>query len=128
MLDFAHWQQHLDSGTPIPIIPRGEAPEWNKELVARNARIARKAMENPLWHASILALHLESTIRAIRRHSKNRGNKRVHVEMTEAEAAAGTDAFLSKHGPLSLEFPYQRDEYYMLYVEIFILLAKGEAC
>ncbi|KAA8622962.1 F-box domain-containing protein [Pyrenophora tritici-repentis] len=114
VLDFAHWQQHLDSGTPIPIIPRGEAPEWNKELVARNARIARKAIENSLWHASILDLHLESTVRSIRRHSKNRGNKRVHVEMTEAEVATETDAFLSKHGPPSLEFPYQRDEYYML--------------
>ncbi|RAR06028.1 hypothetical protein DDE82_003670 [Stemphylium lycopersici] len=37
VLDFAHWQAHLDSGTPIPIIPRGQTPEWNKELVARHA-------------------------------------------------------------------------------------------
>jgi hypothetical protein len=114
VLDFAHWQNHLDTGTPIPIIPRGQTPDWNKELVARNARIARKAVENSLWHAAILERHLDSTIRAIRRHSKNRGNKRIHVEMTEAEAAEETDAFLAKHGPLSLEFPYQRDEYYML--------------
>jgi hypothetical protein len=114
VLDFAHWQNHLDTGTPIPIIPRGQTPDWNKELVARNARIARKAVDNSLWHAAILERHLDSTIRAIRRHSKNRGNKRVHVEMTEAEAAEETDAFLAKHGPLSLEFPYQRDEYYML--------------
>ena len=34
--------------------------------------------------------------------------------MTEEDALAATDAFLSKHGPASLEFPYQRDEYYML--------------
>jgi hypothetical protein len=34
--------------------------------------------------------------------------------MTETEAAEETDAFLAKHGPPSLEFPYQRDEYYML--------------
>ncbi|KAI4935696.1 uncharacterized protein J4E92_002987 [Alternaria infectoria] len=114
VLDFAHWQNHLDTGTPIPIIPRGQSPEWNQELVARNARIARKAVDNSLWHAAILERHLESTTRAIRRHSKNRGNKRVHVEMTEAEAAEETDAFLAKHGPPSLEFPYQRDEYYML--------------
>ena len=114
VLDFAHWQNHLDTGTPIPIIPRGQSPEWNQELVARNARIARKAVDNSLWHAAILERHLESTTRAIRRHSKNRGNKRVHVEMTEAEAAQETDAFLAKHGPPSLEFPYQRDEYYML--------------
>lgn len=116
VLDFSHWQDHLDSGTPIPMIARGQSPEWNRELVARHGRIARKAVENPLWHAAILALHLDSTVRAIRRHSKNRGNKRVHVDMTEAEAVAETDAFLSKHGPPSLEFPYQRDEYYMLYV------------
>jgi hypothetical protein len=114
VLDFAHWQNHLDTGTPIPIIPRGQTPEWNQELVSRNARIARKAVDNSLWHAAILERHLESTTRAIRRHSKNRGNKRVHVEMTEAEAAEETDAFLAKHGPPSLEFPYQRDEYYML--------------
>jgi hypothetical protein len=115
VLDFAHWQPYLDSGTPIPIIPRGQTPEWNRELVARNASIARKAVENSLWHAAILALHLNSTIRAIRRHSKNTGNKRTHVDMTAADAASGTDNFLAKHGPLSLEFPYQRDEYYMLY-------------
>ncbi|KAI4625014.1 uncharacterized protein J4E87_005495 [Alternaria ethzedia] len=114
VLDFAHWQNHLDTGTPIPIIPRGQSPEWNQDLVARNARIARKAVDDSLWHAAILERHLESTTRAIRRHSKNRGNKRVHVEMTEADAAQETDAFLAKHGPPSLEFPYQRDEYYML--------------
>ncbi|KAG9196423.1 hypothetical protein G6011_01544 [Alternaria panax] len=113
-LDFAHWQDHLDSGTPIPVIPRGQTPQWNKDLVARNARIARNAVDNSLWHAAILQCHLDSTVRAIRRHSKNRGNKRVHVDMTRAEAARETDAFLAKHGPPSLEFPYQRDEYYML--------------
>ncbi|CAN9099495.1 unnamed protein product [Alternaria alternata] len=114
VLDFAHWQDYLDSGTPLPIIPRGQIPEWNKELVARHGRIARKAIENSLWHAVILQRHLDSTVRAIWRHSKNRGNKRVHVDMTAAEAAEETDAFLAKHGPPSLEFPYQRDEYYML--------------
>jgi hypothetical protein len=119
VLDFSHWQDHLDIGIPIPVIPRGQSPDWNKELVARNARIARKAVENSLWHAAILALHLESTVRAIRRHSKNRGNQRIHVDMTAAEAATETDAFLAKHGPPSLEFPYQRDEYYMLYVKQF---------
>ncbi|KAF1838660.1 hypothetical protein BDW02DRAFT_564767 [Decorospora gaudefroyi] len=113
VLDFAHWQQHLDSGIPIPTVPRGQTAEWNSELVARNSRIARKAVTNSLWHAAILALHLDSTVRAIRRHSKNKGNMRIHVHMTESDVAAETDAFLAKHGPPSLEFPYQRDEYYM---------------
>ena len=114
VLDFAHWQSSLDNGVPIPIMPRGQTTEWNSELVARNARIARRAVEDSLWHARILEMHLDSTVRSIRRHSKNKGNKRTHVHMTPEDAATGTDAFLSKHGPPSLEFPYQRDEYYML--------------
>lgn len=114
VLDFAHWQPNLDKGVPIPIIPRGQTPKWNDELVARNARIARKAVDNSLWHARIIEMHLDSTIRSVRRHTKNKGNKRAHVSMTEEDVAAATDAFLSKHGPPSLEFPYQRDEYYML--------------
>jgi hypothetical protein len=35
--------------------------------------------------------------------------------MTDEDATTGTDSFLAKHGPPSLEFPYHRDEYYMLY-------------
>ena len=114
LLDFAHWQSNLNKGVPIPIIPRGQTSEWNNELVARNARITRKAVDDSLWHARIIEMHLDSTIHSIRRHTKNKGNKRAHVSMTEEDAAVATDAFLSKHGPPSLEFPYQRDEYYML--------------
>ena len=114
VLDFAHWQDNLDRGVPIPIMPRGKSTEWNDWLIWRNAKMAEAALENSLWHARILELHLDSTRRAIRRHAKNKGNKRKHVDMTDAEAAAGTDAFLAKAGPLGLEFPYQRDEYYML--------------
>ena len=114
VLDFAHWQQSLDQGVPLPVLPRGKLAEWNSELVARNARIARNAVDDSLWHARILEMHLDSTVRSISRHAKNKGNKRTHVLMTEEDAAAGTDAFLVKHGPPSLEFPYQRDEYYML--------------
>ena len=116
VLDFAHWQQHLDGGLPLPVLPRGkpELAAWNSDLVACNARIARNAVDDSLWHARILEMHLDSTVRSIRRHAKNKGNKRTHVLMTEEDAAAGTDDFLAKHGPPSLEFPYQRDEYYML--------------
>jgi hypothetical protein len=115
VLDFAHWQDNLDAGKPIPMIARGQAPEWNTALIAQNARIARTAIDNSLWHARILQLHLDSTIRSIQRHAKNKGNKRTHVAMTAEDAAFGTDSFLAKHGPPSLEFPYHRDEYYMLY-------------
>jgi hypothetical protein len=114
ILDFANWQDNLDTGKPIPMIPRGQAPEWNIGLIARNARIARKAVEHSLWHARILEVHLDSTVRSIQRHAKNKGNKRTHVAMTAEDAASGTDSFLFKHGPPSLEFPYHRDEYYML--------------
>lgn len=116
VLDFAYWKSDLDNGIPIPTITRGQKEAWNSDLVARNARIARKAVENSLWHANILEQHLESTIHAIKRHAKNKGNKRIHIDMTDEDVASGSDDFLSKHGPLSLEFPYQRDEYYMLYV------------
>ncbi|KAF9730494.1 hypothetical protein PMIN03_006952 [Paraphaeosphaeria minitans] len=114
VLDFAHWQTHLETGEPLPIIPRGTTPEWNLSLVRRNADFVQAALQNPLWHARILEIHLGSTIRAIRRQGKNKGNKRKHVDMTDEDAAQDTDTFLSKSGPLSLEFPYLRDEYHML--------------
>ncbi|KAF1996000.1 hypothetical protein P154DRAFT_444198 [Amniculicola lignicola CBS 123094] len=114
VLDFAHWQPYLDHGEPIPTLPRGETTQWNTDLVTRNARIVRMALANPLWHARILETHLESTIRSIRRHRNNKGNRRTHVDMLDDEAATGTDDFLAKHGPLGIEFPYHRDEYYML--------------
>lgn len=124
-LDFAHWQDNLDAGEPIPIPSRGETPEWGRILIKKHARIVRKALHNPIWHARILETHLDSTVRAIRRHCENKGNKRKHVDMTEEEAETGTDAFLSKSGPLSLEFPYRRDEYYMLFVSP---LARAVRC
>ncbi|OAL49292.1 hypothetical protein IQ07DRAFT_569741 [Pyrenochaeta sp. DS3sAY3a] len=114
ILDFAHWQDSLDAGIPIPILPRGQTTEWNKELVERHARIVQGAVRSSLWHARILQLHLDSTRRAIQRHGANKGNKRIHVAMTDEDATSGTDSFLVKYGPPSLEFPYQRDEYYML--------------
>jgi hypothetical protein len=114
-LDFAHWQKNLDMYEPIPIIPRGQNPAWNQQLVRHNASIATAALSNSLWHARILEVHLDSTIRSIRRQAKNKGNKRKHVDMTEEDVALGTDAFLAKPGPPALEFPYHRDNYYMLY-------------
>ncbi|KAJ4370365.1 hypothetical protein N0V83_004883 [Neocucurbitaria cava] len=114
VLDFAHWQAYLDAGEPLPVVARGTTPDWNTQLVARSARIARRAVDSPLWYARILEAHLDSTVRSIRRHAQNKGNQRPHVAMTPADADSGTDGFLSKPGPPSIEFPYQRDEYYML--------------
>jgi hypothetical protein len=124
ILDFAHWQDNLDNYEPIPTIPRGQTLAWNEELVARNASIAKKAVTESLWYARILEIHLNSTIRSIRRHALNKGNKRKHVDMTEEEAAAGTDQFLEKAGPLSLEFPFHRDNYYLLWVQYIFLFSS----
>ncbi|KAF2015821.1 hypothetical protein BU24DRAFT_462043 [Aaosphaeria arxii CBS 175.79] len=113
-LDFAHWQDKLDSYEPITMIPRGQSTAWNEALLDRNARIVRKALESSLWHAWILETHLKSTVRAIRRQNANKGNKRKHVDMTPEEAASEMDAFLEKTGPPSHEMPFHRDNYYLL--------------
>ncbi|GAP85049.1 putative F-box domain-containing protein [Rosellinia necatrix] len=114
IVDFAHWQRHLDEGEPIPMIPRGKLPEWNQTLIAAHAAIVRKALYSPLWHAYLLEVHLDSTTRSIRRHAANKGNKRRRYRMTEDDVNSGTDAFLDRSGPPSLDFPYHRDNYYLL--------------
>lgn len=89
--DFAYWQDNLDTGVPIRMIPRGRFPEWNRELVSANATIARKALYSPMWHARLLEEHLKSTTRAISRHAANKGNKRRRYRMTRDDVDAGTD-------------------------------------
>jgi hypothetical protein len=113
-VDFAHWQGNLDGGDPIPMIPRGKNPEWNQQLVQVNADVVLKAIRRPLWYASILEAHLISTIRSIRRHSANKGNKRSRFKMDGTDCASGTDHFLNRAGPANLDFPFHRDNYYML--------------
>ncbi|KAI8627464.1 hypothetical protein F5Y19DRAFT_166706 [Xylariaceae sp. FL1651] len=114
IVDFAHWQEHLDKGEPIPIVPRGKFPEWNQKLIATHAAIARKALYSPLWYARLLEAHLDSTVRSIRRHAANKGNKRKRFRMTQEDVNSGTDAFLARRGPPSFDFPYHRDNYYLL--------------
>ena len=114
VVDFAHWQDHLDRGEPIPTIPRGTFPAWNQELVVWNARVVIKSLTSPLWYARILETHLESTIRSIRRHSQNKADRRPHFEMTDEDVRAGTDVFLQREGPPFLEYVFSRDSYYML--------------
>ncbi|OTA96508.1 hypothetical protein M434DRAFT_8707 [Hypoxylon sp. CO27-5] len=114
IVDFAHWQRNLDIGEPIPMIPRGKHPEWNQTLIASNAAIVRKALHSPLWHARLLEAHLDSTTRSIRRHAANKGNKRRRFRMSKEEMESGSDLFLERSGPPSLDFPFHRDNYYML--------------
>lgn len=114
IVDFAHWQRNLDTGDPIPMIPRGGQPQWNQTLIASNAAIARKAFRSPLWHARLLEAHLDSTTRSIRRHAANKGNKKSRFHMTKEDMEAGTDLFLERSGPPSNDIPFHRDNYYML--------------
>lgn len=114
VIDFAHWQHNLDQGEPVPMIPRGKYPEWNQNLVSANAEVVQKALNSALWHARILECHLHSTIRSIRRHANNKGNKRRRFRMTMEDVAAESDVFLERSGPPSLDFPFHRDNYYML--------------
>lgn len=120
-VDFAHWQDVLDAHEALPVIPRGRQPEWNSKLLDAHAAVVEKALlpstshpSSPLWHAVILETHLDSTVRSIRRHRANIFNKRPHFLMTEEEVVSGTDAFLQRKGPPSVDFPFHRDNYYML--------------
>lgn len=120
-VDFAHWQNDLDKGEPLPIIPRGRQPKWNSKLLSSHEAIVLKAVNpavsgaaSPLWYAAILEGHLASTVRAISRHSANKGNKRPRFRMTLQDRASGTDSFLERSGPPSADFPFHRDNYYML--------------
>lgn len=112
--DFAHWQDNLDAGEPIPIIQRGRQPDWNKRLVGGHADIVRKAMVSPFWHSRLLEEHLKSTVRAISRHAANKGNKRRRFRLTLEDIASGTDRFLERSGPPTADIPFMRDNYYML--------------
>ena len=113
-VDFSHWQDSLDRGDPIPTVPRGQQPAWNTELVTANAAIVTAALDDPLQYARILEVHLTSTLRSIRRHAQNKGNRRRRFRMTPGDEGAGTDAFLERSGPPTLDFPFHRDNYYML--------------
>ncbi|TLS30380.1 hypothetical protein PpBr36_03793 [Pyricularia pennisetigena] len=116
IVDFAYWQSHLDAGEPIPMFKSWQAPRWNTELVARHAAIVNKAVvdRDPLWYARILELHLATTVRSIRRHAANKGNKRRRYLLTDEDARSETDAFLERSGPPTIDWPYHRDTYYML--------------
>lgn len=113
-VDFAHWQKNLDAGEPITLVPRGGDPKWNRELLAKNTGVVLKALSSPLWYARILAAHLNSTTRSIRRHGENKGNKRRRFRMTDEDIRSGTDFFLERSGPPTVSIPAIRDEYYML--------------
>jgi hypothetical protein len=114
VVDFTRWQDNLDNGVPIPAIPRGSLPPWNRELLARNRRVVLDSLTSPLGYARILEAHLDSTTRSIRRHSQNKADRRRHFHLTEEEMRTGADAFLQREGPPTFDYPYSRELYYML--------------
>ncbi|KAM7205841.1 hypothetical protein V8F33_000671 [Rhypophila sp. PSN 637] len=114
VLDFAHWQRYLDNGTPIPIVPRGAAPEWNRKLLQSNAKIVLSSLHSDLFYARILQKHLSSITGSIQRHSQNKGNRRKRFRMTDDDVQRGTSDFLEPSGPPTIDFPHNRDNYYML--------------
>lgn len=123
-LDFGHWQKNLDAREPIPMIPRGQLPEWNATLIARHAQIVSKAIRSPLTYVAILEKHLNTTIRTILRRSKYLKHRPVlpehrpyhlsYAEATESDTHMVTDEFLERKGAPSYELPYHRDNYYNL--------------
>ncbi|KAF2494357.1 hypothetical protein BU16DRAFT_550386 [Lophium mytilinum] len=116
IVDLAHWQPNLHQRKPISMIPRGQSPQWNLDLVNDNAEVVRQAIESQLWYARILEQHLATTTKIIWRthkHDTLKGDGPV-FQLTAADISTETDAFMGREGPESFEFPYHRDNYYAL--------------
>ncbi|KAI9051754.1 hypothetical protein LZ554_004794 [Drepanopeziza brunnea f. sp. 'monogermtubi'] len=114
VVDFAHWQPNLDQGEPVTMIERGKHPKWNHRLTRANAKVVQKALKSPLWYVRILEDHLKSTVGSIQRHGNNKGNRRRRFLLSVEDAESETDSFLERSGPPSMDFPFHRDNYYML--------------
>ncbi|KAK2054397.1 F-box domain-containing protein [Colletotrichum caudatum] len=114
IVDFNHWQRDLAAGNPIPVIPRGEEPEWNEKLKEMTACIVLRALESPIIYACLLETHLRNTCASIKRQTDNKGNRRRHFAMLKEEAESGTDHFLEREGPTTADMPFQRDGYDLL--------------
>ncbi|KAK0997446.1 hypothetical protein LTR54_009906 [Friedmanniomyces endolithicus] len=131
-LDFAYFQGHLNHREPLPMIPRGSSPKWNSELTEAHARIVERAISSPLTYATILEIHLDSTVGTLLRqvrfppqtrvhqHNKMISTKTFHpstlYQVTERDAN-GSDEFLERDGALvrpSYDVPFNRDNYYSL--------------
>ncbi|KAK4549159.1 hypothetical protein LTR36_007617 [Oleoguttula mirabilis] len=133
VLDFEHFQWNLDHREPIPMIPRGSNPEWNRELTESHARTVEKAMGSPLCYAAILEMHLNSILGTLLRQARfppkvpiHRHNKPTAAapaktahpirlyQVTEKDASTEEDSFLERDGRPSYEMPFHRDNYYNL--------------
>nr|OQO23704.1 hypothetical protein B0A51_09941 [Rachicladosporium sp. CCFEE 5018] len=113
--DLAHWQTNLNTREPIPMIKRGEQPEWNVELLAQTKRTLERTLTSPLVYATILERHLHTTSSTILRRSlftKVRPVLPEHRPYFLSHSEVLTDAFLERKGRDNFEPPFHRDNYY----------------
>lgn len=121
IVDLHHWQSKLENREPIPMIARGTNPQWNLDLLERNANIVRTAMDRNLVYACILEKHLStitdtilrSAARSKKKATTNSKSSRLY-SMTDQDVKEGTDRYLERSGPPSYDFPFHRDNYYAL--------------
>ncbi|VUC22737.1 unnamed protein product [Clonostachys rosea] len=113
VVDLSHWTTTaLSKRQPIPMIPRGENPPWNVELVENHAAVVRRALTSPLWYALILQRHLQTTIFGIQRYATK--GEVPNFELDDEDVHRETDEFCARSGSPSYEFPITRDTYYGL--------------
>ncbi|ETN41652.1 uncharacterized protein HMPREF1541_03588 [Cyphellophora europaea CBS 101466] len=119
ILDLAHWQYNLAHREPLPIIPRGQKPDWNTKLLSNHAEIVTRAMYHPLTYLAILQIHLDTTTSTILRSSRwrRKGENPNIVKprlygLTDTEAESGTDTYLARKGRENFNPIYMRDQYY----------------
>ncbi|OQO08077.1 hypothetical protein B0A48_06871 [Cryoendolithus antarcticus] len=113
--DLAHWQTNLNTREPIPMIKRGEQPEWNVDLLAQTKRTLERTLTSPLVYATILERHLHTTSSTILRRSlftKVRPVLPEHRPYFLSHSEVLTDAFLERKGRDDFEPPFHRDNYY----------------
>jgi hypothetical protein len=105
------------------MLGRGQRPSWNTFLTHNHASRVLKSLFHPLHRALHLQSHLSTTTRTILRSSTLRHKSRPPTllppsnrlyRLSSSDIALESDAFLSRSGPPNFEFPFTRDNYYML--------------
>jgi hypothetical protein len=133
ILDYTFFARtRLHRREPLPVIGRGQRPEWNERLldthreVVRRVVLGRRYGREGLMYAAVLQRYFEVVAVALTRKVKVKRSEDAKVEtrpaltpwkafgITDEEVRGGTDVFLGREGPASFEFPFSRDVYYSL--------------
>jgi hypothetical protein len=113
IVDLAYWTKTaIAVRQPIPMMPRGQNPDWNVSLTSHHAAVVTRALRSPLRYVHVLERHLETTIFSIRRYTSRDGTPL--YGLIEDDVRRGTDEFCARRGPPNYEFPLHRDAYYGL--------------